>query len=269
MRNIGFLYTKTKEGVSMNKKLFAALFVAMVLAVSTAYAQTEADFTVGLTNDGEGVIITGCNGKAVVIRIPATIQGMSVREIGERVFDNNQNITSVVIPTGVTKIGNYAFNNCRKLTSVNIPEGITEIGNFAFANCPLTTITLPQSLETIGWKAFMNTKITAITIPAITKIGEAVFMNCYNLRTVKLTEGIEKISKEMFYHCWELTAITLPASIKEIDVSAFEGCRNMVTVDIPDSVEIISFGYDAFNRCPKLSLASQAALKKRGYKDSF
>lgn len=58
----------------------------------------------------------------------------------------------------------------------------------------------------------------------------------------------------------------------------------LVTVTIPDSVETIEFpGYSgwedyfnpgtransAFAKCPKLGIAAQAGLKKRGYQGSF
>jgi len=73
----------------MNKKLLASLFAALVLAVSTAYAQTEADFNVVLTEDGEGAVTGGIPEKS----------------------------RRYAYPPGVTKIGGSAFSGCSKLTS--------------------------------------------------------------------------------------------------------------------------------------------------------
>jgi len=86
----------------------------------------------------------------------------------------------------------------------------------------------------------------------------------------------------MFTDCIALTEIALPASIKKIGFWAFATTNifvssNLTTVTIPDSVETIEFPKElfwgrsnaAFEGCSKLSLASQAALKKRGYRDSF
>ena len=263
----------------MNRKRCAALCAALVLSVSAAFAQTEADFNVALTEDGEGAVITRYTGKAAAMSIPATIQGMPVREIGRRAFRFNETVTSVVIPAGVTKIGNSAFFSCYRLTSVTIPEGVTEICESAFDRCEqLTEAALPKSLKTLREKAFSGTAITAVTIPAGTKAGEYVFMNCNNLKNVTLPEDMEYIPNEMFANCGALTAITLPASIKEIGWRAFAtyGSSNLFTVTIPDSVETINFraisyggSSDAFKGCSNLSLASQAALKKRGYKGRF
>jgi hypothetical protein len=252
----------------MNKKLLTALCTALVLAVSV-YAQTAADFNVTLTEDGKGAVITGYTGTVAAVRIPATIQGMPVREIGREAFSGSYIVTSVVIPVGVTRIGYEAFGSCRKLMSVTIPEGVIEIGNAAFSDCPLTAVTLPKSLKTLGEIAFSYAKISAVTIPAVTDVGRAAFSHCENLRTVTLSEGMEEISSQMFENCTALTAIALPASIKEIGELAFGWCTNLAAVTIPDSVETIEFSYDSFQGCSKLSLSSQAALKKRGYTGIF
>ena len=237
----------------MNKKLLIAVFALMLAA--TAFAQTEADFNVTLTADSTGVVITGYTGRTVQVRIPATIQGMPVRVIGEGAFSRsniNTAITSVVIPQGVTTINRSAFSYADRLASVTIPEGVTEIGKEAFGGtAALTTITLPQSLTTLGDGAFAESGLRSITLPAsLTSIGDM-----------------------MFFSSWSLTAITLPASIRYISVSAFVGCSSLATITIPASVERIEFGTgigrSAFSGCSGLNLASQAALRRVGYTGDF
>lgn len=46
---------------------------------------------------------------------------------------NDELVTDLVIPDGITSIGNYAFTNCKSLTSVTIPSSVTNIGNQAFS----------------------------------------------------------------------------------------------------------------------------------------
>ena len=74
------------------------------------------------------------------------------------------------------------------ITSVVLPSGMTRIGNQAFVGCTnLTSIVLPNSLASIGSYAFGNSGLTAVTIPAsVTDIGQMAFMNCANLSTVTL-----------------------------------------------------------------------------------
>ena len=69
---------------------------------------------------------------------------------------NNELVTDLIIPDGVTKIVSYAFRNCDSLTSVTIGYGVTSIGSLAFSYCTsLTSVTIPDSVTSIGYEAFM------------------------------------------------------------------------------------------------------------------
>ena len=66
-------------------------------------------------------------------------------------YINNQEITDLVIPDGVTRIGDAAFSECSSLTSVTIPGSVTSIGGAAFYKCRgLTSVTIPGSVTSIG-----------------------------------------------------------------------------------------------------------------------
>jgi BspA type Leucine rich repeat region (6 copies)/Kelch motif len=89
--------------------------------------------------------------------IPSSTNGLPVTSIGDGAFQNNTNLTSVIIPAGVTNIGNSAFAGCTGLTNLVIPAGVTSIGQNVFSGCSnLTTITLPNSLVSIGQNAFSD-----------------------------------------------------------------------------------------------------------------
>ena len=69
-------------------------------------------------------------------------------------YDNNY-ITEVVIPVGVTSIGDYAFYDCDNLTSVVIGDGVQTIGSSAFYDCDsLTSIVIGDGVQNIGDQAF-------------------------------------------------------------------------------------------------------------------
>ena len=74
--------------------------------------------------------------------------------IGEGAFKDNNNITSVTIPSAYTEIETEGFYNCSKLTKVTLNEGLKKIGTRAFRGTKLTDFKIPKSLEEIGTVAF-------------------------------------------------------------------------------------------------------------------
>lgn len=65
------------------------------------------------------------------VRIPETINGFKVIEIGEEAFKDSSNLTKVTIPNNVTIINNGAFKGCHGLNEVIISNGIISIGESA------------------------------------------------------------------------------------------------------------------------------------------
>lgn len=73
-------------------------------------------------------------------------------------------ITSLVLPEGITHIGKNALYGCFSLKDITLPSTLTHIGAEAFGNCgTLTEINLPKSIAYLGDSAFMYcTKLTKI-----------------------------------------------------------------------------------------------------------
>lgn len=74
-----------------------------------------------------------------VVNIPSQVvnDGITyqVTAIAARAFINCTNLTSIILPAGITSIGNYAFEGCINLTNITIPNSVTSIGNNAFMDC--------------------------------------------------------------------------------------------------------------------------------------
>jgi hypothetical protein len=245
--------------------LFGMLAV-MLSAGPALFAQSaESNFEVALTDDGNGVVIKKFIGTVSrTITIPATIEGLPVREIGSNAFYgvgqgfNFMGRTevgtpfTVVLPAGLAKIGDEAFSRSG-LTSVVIPDSVTEIGMGAFQGC------FYYVKETGGKIGVTPTySLTSVTLSkGLTKIwgggaqyGEA-FAGNSALKTVVIPEGLSVLGESMFSGCTSLTEITIPKSITVIPERAFSGCSGLKTLVIPEGVaEISSF---AFSDCTALT----------------
>ena len=96
----------------------------------------------------------------------------------QNLYVNDELITDLVIPAGVTKIGNYAFYGYNRLTSVTIPSSVTSIGNNSFSNC---------------------TNLLSVTINGnISNIGKNIFSGCSNLNKVYWNVPNADISESLF-----------------------------------------------------------------------
>ena len=158
---------------------------------------------------------------------------------------------NVVIPEGVTAIGNGVFANRTDLTSVSIPDSVTTIGDGAFHSCTsLTTVVIPEGITYIGHNAFMDT-------PWLEGLGEFAIVQSILLKyqgqggDVTIPDGVTSIGPGAFLDCTKLTGVTIPDSVTSIEWNAFGGCTGLTAVTIPDSVT--SMGNYAFSQCTNLA----------------
>lgn len=82
-------------------------------------------------------------------------------------YINNELVTEIVIPNGVTEIRDYTFYNL-KLSNVIIPEGVKRIGEYTFSGNNFATIILPESIKYIGDFAFYSETLKEIYCKAKT-----------------------------------------------------------------------------------------------------
>ena len=167
------------------------------------------------------------------------IDGLLIRN--DTVIDCRPNVTSVIIPEGVTSIGDYAFLACESITSIAIPEGVTSIGNEAFKKCSgLTSITIPGSVTSIGDAAFSGCSgLTSVTIGnSVTSIGDYAFWACSSLTSIAIPEGVTSIGNEAFYDCSSLTSITIPESVTSIGNDAFSYCSSLTFIYLPYNIPV-------------------------------
>ena len=158
-----------------------------------------------------------------------------VTSIGYKAFYNDQQLTGITIPEGVTSIGESAFDTCRKLIDVDFSNcsELTTIGKhaFSFAGSEPTydfqtlNLVLPESLENLGDFALSNSGLKSLTLPANLKtVGMYAVQISEKLETLVIEDGAV-IGKGMFRGCTSLSTITLksgtPPSIIQDGEKAF------------------------------------------------
>lgn len=207
------------------------------------------------------------------IDMPSTVKG-----IYNYVFNGCTSLTNVTLNEGCTTLGDHVFKDC-PFTSIIFPRTLSSIREYAFEGSGLTSadlsntkieylpngcfcnctklkeVQLPSTLTTPNsgeWKneddnnygknAFQYTAIESIdlTNTNIMSLGDYMFADCPNLKTVKLPSSLKYIWEHAFYKS-PLSSITFPPSLLRIEKYAFQNTQ-LTNVVIPTKCNTIEQG---------------------------
>ena len=195
-------------------------------------------------------------------------------EIGNGAFAGCNALTSVELPNSLQTLGETAFSNCASLTHVKVGSGLTTMGLTPFQNCPdLTSIevdpsnakydsrnncnaiietatnalltgckstVIPQGVKSIEVWAFKNcVGLTSIEIPSSVKTLGSSFIDCADLKTVKLNEGLERLWGSTFENCTGLESLEFPSTVTYIGGDCVKGAENLVTIILNPGIKEI------------------------------
>ena len=85
---------------------------------------------------------------------------------------------------------------------------------------------------------------------SVTAIRTTAFMNCTELRELRIPDTVTVIGNNAFAFCESLVAIQFPGPLSVVMWNAFMVCRSLTSIGLPDSVA--SIGAHAFHRCTAL-----------------
>ena len=166
--------------------------------------------------------------------------------------DDYDNITNVVLGSGVTNIPNGFFDGCMNLKVVSIPDSVTNIADYAFAGCTNLQTEVWDGYRVLdGWLIGYTDKAEE-TIPDADKlkgICSEALKGCTALRRLEFGDNsrLVSIGAEALKGCTELKTLVLPPSLTRIGDEAFMGCSYLDNVIVPGGVK--SIGNRAFKSC--------------------
>lgn len=192
----------------------------------------------GLTNKGKEDTTT-------TITIPASLNNVAIKAIGEKAFAG-QEITTLVINNSVETIGERAFAGCTKLANITFGTGIKEIGENAFSNIGITALTIPNNVLTLKSGAFEN---------------------CLQLEELELGTGITEIGEYCFRNCYLIEELVIPSNVKRIMAGAFIGLSTLTEIILPETLEYV--GTKAFNGCPNLVIKLESGKIPKAWDRTF
>ncbi len=193
-------------------------------------APEKSDFVFTAVTEGEETYLslTEYTGSEWFVNIPATVDGVPVRKIGDAAFYRNRTVRAVLLPNTLTEIGSYAFADSN--VSIVIPgEGLRIIDYAAFHGCDeLRVFDLQHATELLQIGDFAFAECTALisdlAMPdSLLLIGGYAFQGCASAPSLTLNEGLVYIGDGAFNHCIGLQneSIHIPASVRQIGGAKF------------------------------------------------
>lgn len=113
---------------------------------------------------------------------------------------------------------------------------------FKFDDSNASSFNILPDTKMLYSSAFKNSNLSSIYIPEnIVSIGESVFENCSNLKTVEFAANslITTLEYSLFKNCNNLEYVKNTNNILKIESRVFEGCTNLKEFVLPDNIESV------------------------------
>ena len=199
----------------------------------------------GLTPEGcwkwretfDGTAAAEYTGAEKEVRVPETLGGMPVTEIGGHAFaEAGQSVEIIRVPGTVRRILPHAFELCMQLREVILSEGIIEIGEDFLAGTGVTELTVPASVRRIrGVSALPCRVVFAEGNARYTTDGFGIYRKqtlegvqpCRDADSFTVREGTVEILPGVFEGREALRCVRLPASLRILPEGVLANIRNM------------------------------------------
>ena len=139
-------------------------------------------------------------------------------------YPRNKAGTSYTVPSSVEVLGTYSFSVSDNLTSLILPDGLTTVEDLALYAClNLKTVYIPSSLTSIGSHFLGASEVEDVKIPeGVTELGYQFLDGCSALKTLELPASLTKAGN-LCTGCTALQSVTCKAATPPALESAFGG----------------------------------------------
>ncbi len=190
-------------------------------------------------------------------------------------FEYRDQITSIVVGTGITELGQEIFACMTSVVSISLPNTLKTIGPGVFDECfALKSITIPASVTTFPKLTYWYdeydvrffagcTALEEINVAAGNPNFASVDGCLYNKDvtelvrvapakqgTVTIPDTVTTVAENAFSDM-QATGLVLSDGITEISYSMFSSCKNLTSVEFGENLTTI--GRYAFNGCSALA----------------
>ena len=143
----------------------------------------------------------------------------------------NFGMPSVTIKGNIKYIANNVFSGCQRLENVEIHGNNTLISRYCFANTPALKTVEFHGVQELELHVFQNSAVESVVLgDGIKKLGEKIFDQCWELRSIHIADTLESIYLQ--------TLGTCPA-LEEMYVGGPKQVENLVTFGKP---KVLEFG---------------------------
>ena len=230
------------------KKLL--MFLLMLTLMASFVVPSLADYGDGLddylySTGSSGVTLTKYFGEGEsTLVLPTEVEGLPVTRIGEKCFEDHDEIEAVVLPETLKVIGYRAFYGCSKLSDMNLPDSLEQTGGWALAHTGFTSFVFPEGFDTLGYGTFYGSR---------------------NLETVVLPKGVDSIGENTFRGCSKLQSVTIPSDEIKIDIKGFEENSKVTIVGVPGSyaekyAKAIGIGFEEYHKTEEVEKTEEMLL---------
>ncbi len=180
----------------------------------------------------DGIELTRYDGNGGEVVIPQSIDGYNVVKLGDALFSNREDITSIVIPEGVRELGYSVFCFCTRLSEIKLPNSLEVIrSNALYGLWGVHEVFIPENVYHIdgltfgGWSGFDKINVSE------------------NNRWFCAEDGVlynKSMTKLLFYPAYKADKeFTIPDTVTGLDIYAFDRPRYLEKLNIPASVSNI------------------------------